>query len=990
LSLAKRVIPIALREGIDTKTSRFNGVVGRLTRLENGVFSKIGEIQKRYGQDRIVAHVENGAAIAEASGLATFRDELLTFGDYGRVYSLSGALDRWLDRGAVVSVAVDERSVVRNTYQQSNPDVARGGSMTLTAYEDTRGGVRATLSDDETGAVLIADQQISASGTRVRVVSFASAFFIFYSAGAGIFYRRIAHNNPTNVETEQNPVAVLESTSAAWDVAITGSRMTLAWLRNAGAGSGVEWWSYDTSLAIAASGSFGVFTTADALSLFSNAAGQLWFAYSRSSAQYVRVLDAGGTSVLGETTIGAVANVVRIAGCVPTNTTAARIVFDTTAPLTYTAACSGAGAVTTASVLLRGVSLLSRPFSYGAEGTAYVAIVFESPLRYQDTAFVVNAATGRVIAKAAPSLAGGARSRNCVSHAPTVSAGNYTLAATIKTALDSDAGGVFTRNGVELIDLDFTGQARYLTAEAGGNLLIAGGVLHAYDGVSVTEHGFNCFPEGITSSVDAGLGTIDAGSHSWRAVYEWTDGQGPVHRSAPSEVETIVTVLNDRVTLTIPTLRLTAKSNVRIAVYRNLAAGAVYYRLGSIASPTLNDPTTDSVTFVDGAADADIRNNEVLYSDGAPGSELEHIAPPASRAICTHRGRVFVVTGRDRVHYSKQIVDGEAVAFNDGLYLLPDARGGELVAVASMDDKLVMFRERAIYFVAGDGPSDTGAGGYPEPMLITSDVGCSEVRSVVLTNAGLMFKSAKGIYMLDRALSVSYLGAAVEDWNGLTITSANVVPNTNEVRFTTTGNVTVDDDRYDAPTLVYDYAFNQWSTFTNYAAADATVWGGGFVRVQSNGRVYKENRTTHSDAGSWITLRLTTTWMSLGGVSGFQRVWHVVLLGAYKSAHSVRLRVGYDFSPGWEHDETIDAEAATGAGTWGSSDTWGSDRYWGGAPGIDWFKGYPGRQKCSSIRLSVQDVQGDASVGEGFTIGNICLLAGVKRGTQKLADTRVF
>lgn len=989
MSLSPRVVPIALREGIDTKTSRFNGITGRLTELENGVFTKVGEIRKRYGQDRIVAHVENGAAIGQADGIATFRDELLCFGDHGRVYSLSGALDRWLDRGAVVSVAVDERPVVHNSAEQSSPDVARGGGMTCVAYEDSRGGVRLTLIDDETGARLLADVSVSASGTRPRVASVGDAFFVFYSAGAGVFYRRIAHNNPTVLGTEQNPVANLESASQAWDVCVSGSLVYLGWLRNAGGGSGWEYIAWDDDGVVDHGGSFGAATTADALALFGDAAGNVWFAYSASSAQSVAVFDSTGVSVLTPTAIGAISLVTRIAGVVLDNTTTARILFDTSTPVLYTAACSAAGAVTTAAVLLRGVTLSGRPFSYGAEGTAYAPVTFQSALRYQDTTFVVDAATGRVIAKAAPSLTGGNPSRNCVSSAASVTAGAFTFAMTVKVAYDSDAGGVFSRAGVELADLDFTGQARYLTAEIGGNLHIAGGVLHAYDGESIAEHGFHLFPEGLSSSVDAGVGSIDAGSHSWRAVYEDTDLQGNVHRSAPSEVETVVTSANDRVTLTIPTLRLTAHASVRIAIYRTIAAGAEYYRLGTIAGTTLNDTTVDSVTYVDSATDASIVNNELLYSDGAAGSVLEHIAPPASSAICTHRGRLFLVTGRDRVNYSMQLVDGEPIAFNDGLYLLPDARGGRLVAVASMDDKLVMFRERAIYFVSGDGPGETGGAGFAEPMLITADVGCTEVRSVVLTNAGLMFKSAKGIYILDRALSVSYLGAAVEDWNGLTITSANVVPNTNEVRFTTTGSVTVDDVRCDAPTLVYDYAFNQWATFTNYAAADATVWGDTFVRVQSNGRVYSEDRTAHDDDGAHVRLRLTTTWMSLGGVSGFQRIWRVLILGVYKSPHSVRVRIGYDFSPGWEYDETIDAEAATGAGSWGSSDTWGSDRYWGGAPGIDWFQARPGRQKCSSVRLCIEDVQDDTAT-EGLTIGNICLLAGVKHGTQKLSATKAL
>lgn len=978
-ALSPRLVPIELRQGIDTKTSRFAGIVGRLTELENGVFTKVGELRKRYGQDRIVAHVENGAAITQADGIATFRNELLVFGEHGRVFSLSGALDKWLDRGAIVSVDVDERPIVRNSAQQSVPDVATGGTMTCIAWEDTRNGVRCSIIDNETGVPLVADVEVSASGTRPRVVAFDSAFYVIYSAGVGIFWRKITWANPTVLGTEQNPIATNDSALAAWDVSVIGSRLYAIWCDTTTATARYGYLDTDDLWTVQDS-----LTAADQVTLWGDPDFNVWLLTSGAGGQTLKIVNSAHAEALAATTVGSLVSPLRIAGV--TVAGKALMLFEMTGSLVYTASCTYGGGASGTSILLRSVGLAGRPFNYGGENV-YVPVVHDST--QQATLFFVDAVTGRVVAKAQTSISGGARARNTVSSVVATATGTYTTAATVVTALESDVGGVTSRDGVALVDLDFTGQARYLTAELAGNLLVAGGVLHAYDGVNLVEHGFHLFPEGLTSSTSAGAGSIDAGSHSWRAVYEWTDAQGRIHRSSPSEVETVVSVANDRTTITIPTLRLTAKSNVRVAVYRTVAAGSVYYRLGTIAGTTLNDTTTDSVSYIDSATDASIIGNEILYTDGASGSELPNIAPPSSSAICSHRGRIFLVTGRDRISFSKQVADGYPVEFNDALYLLPDARGGALVAVASMDDKLVIFREHAIYFTTGDGPSDTGAGGFPEPVLITSDAGCSEVRSVVLTNAGLMFKSSKGIYLLDRSLAVTYIGAAVEDWNGLTITSANMVPNTNEVRFTTSGTVTVDNVAQYAPTLVYDYAFGQWATFTNYAAADATVWGTTFVRVQSNGKVYKEDRTAYDDDGSHVRLRLTTTWMSLGGVQGFKRLYRVLILGDYKSAHTLRCRIGYDFSPGWEFDEDINAETAVGAGTWGSSDTWGSDAVWGGAAPVDWFQARPGKQKCSSVRLCIEDVQTETAT-EGLTIANIALLAGVKRGTQKLSATKAF
>ena len=79
---------------------------------------------------------------------------------------------------------------------------------------------------------------------------------------------------------------------------------------------------------------------------------------------------------------------------------------------------------------------------------------------------------------------------------------------------------------------------------------------------------------------------------------------------------------------------------------------------------------------------------------------------------------------------------------------------------------------------------------------------------------GLMFKSEKGIYLLGRDFKVVYIGAAVEAYNSMTITSATLLADTNEVRFTT----------MEGRTLVYDYFHNRWATFTGQTAIDSVIY----------------------------------------------------------------------------------------------------------------------------------------------------------------------
>ena len=102
-----------------------------------------------------------------------------------------------------------------------------------------------------------------------------------------------------------------------------------------------------------------------------------------------------------------------------------------------------------------------------------------------------------------------------------------------------------------------------------------------------------------------------------------------------------------------------------------------------------------------------------------------------------------------------------------------------------MDEKLVIFEDDRIFYLTGSGPNATGQqNNFSDPQLVTSDVGCSNTRSIVQTPKGLMFMSNKGIYLLDRGLSTHYIGAPVEAYNSLTITSAILIQDENQVRFT--------------------------------------------------------------------------------------------------------------------------------------------------------------------------------------------------------------
>jgi hypothetical protein len=301
--------------------------------------------------------------------------------------------------------------------------------------------------------------------------------------------------------------------------------------------------------------------------------------------------------------------------------------------------------------------------------------------------------------------------------------------------------------------------------------------------------------------------------------------------------------------ITIPTLRITAWAGVRVVLCRTKNNGTVFHRLTPIASPIANVKTADSVTATDGfASDTDIAPLEALYTTG---DALEADAPPSSNLLVTFKDRVFLAGQADgyALRFSTVTPVGEAVAFNDTLAVTVDQRGGPITALAVLDDKLLIFKESAIFALAGDGPTNTGAGqDYGAPSLITTDTGCSNPSSIVTVPQGIMFQTPKGFYLLDRGLNCSYLGEQIESFNASQVTGALVAPNTNQIRFVSS----------DAPGLVFDYLAGEWATFTNFEAVGCAIWRGAACFVKSDGRVFVENQTKFVDGDAPIPLVIVT------------------------------------------------------------------------------------------------------------------------------------
>lgn len=527
-----------------------------------------------------------------------------------------------------------------------------------------------------------------------------------------------------------------------------------------------------------------------------------------------------------------------------------------------------------------------------------------------------------------------------------------------------------------------------VTGELGENLHLSGGFLWMYDGVSAVEHGFHVFPEGVT--VDAGSGSI---SYDYVATYEWTDGRGNIHRSAASvpvtHLQSVGIDGSHTVTVTVPTLRLTAKRNpraeVEIVIYRTQwpipATGpAVFYRVTPVTSPLYNDPTVDTLDFVDTVTDVVLTDNPTLYTTGGV---VDDIAMPPTSIMAVHQNRIYAVDDENplTVWFSKVVIPTAPAEFSDLLTFNVDPRGGDVTGLASLDNKLIVFKTGSIFFQVGQGPDSTGNNNdFSGCQLVTSDGGCTNQQSIVLTPAGLMYQSGKGIYLLDRGLQVTYVGADVEAYNSDTVTSSALIPNTTQVRFTLAS----------GSALMFDYLAGQWSVHTNINAAGSCTFENVFTFVQPTGQVRQETPGVFSDAGQPIKLRLWTSWIQLAGLQGYQRFWKLLILGEYISAHQLLCKIAYDFNSSAVQTVSVDAASLLSTSVYGGDATYGSGSPYGGTFPLYQWRIFPqsGRGRCQAIQIQLEDVQTTPS--EGLSLSALGLEIGVEPGLARKQSARSF
>jgi len=381
-------------------------------------------------------------------------------------------------------------------------------------------------------------------------------------------------------------------------------------------------------------------------------------------------------------------------------------------------------------------------------------------------------------------------------------------------------------------------------------------------------------------------------------------------------------------------------------------------------------------------ADTDLRNKPYVYTTGGV---VENVQPQPHQVQCLHQGRVFYVDREDpqkMVRYSREMIDGDGIGWNDVFAIRAPQEGGNITALCTHRGNLMVFKENHIWMFEGQGETDNGTGqGYGDPILIASGKGCLSQKTLVQIPEGIAFQGNGGLALLDNQIQVhGNFGLPVKyHTDTLTISSATLVPEKEYAIWTTTAGVA----------LVFNYHFGLWSTFTGYPASDACE-AQGKLWWHYTTTVKTEDRASFLDGSASVVLKLTTGWIPVSQVQGFGRLYSIMLVGQNIAPHVLNCQPRYDLDPYWDAADKV----TFNAGTLGSAFDYGS--FLGAGLASTYAdKGYEliagtRRQKMRTVQIRIydSDVDGSTKTNAGFSITMVALLVGVRDPWLRKATAR--
>lgn len=448
------------------------------------------------------------------------------------------------------------------------------------------------------------------------------------------------------------------------------------------------------------------------------------------------------------------------------------------------------------------------------------------------------------------------------------------------------------------------------------------GVFSEYDGHAVFENNFPYHPllysrtfhvEG--GSVDYGFATGGStGAQFWptevgpdvAAVYRFVDLNGQWHVSEPA-IQLSPGIPNG---LGIPAyydvwvrpLSLSGKAASRcfIDLYARKVGVSQFQYVGSAPATASGDESWKKIRV--GTFDAEAK---ILYTEGGVLSNAP--APAVYHATSTH-DRVWAISAEDRrLVWISKINNSDQFAPAFALELIANTGEGACTGIATLDEKVLVFKRDKVLVYAGDPPNNLGVGAtLVGPDAIAVHVGCSHKQSVGVFPDGVVFQSDDGIWLVTRNLDVVRISDPVKDYVSRVVGVAHM-PSQSVIVFGQAG----------SHILVYNYRVKQWTTFVAKVSADdaeltaecrALAVGENYgrqvmlVAVEAMSSVrsvlkWPSRGSAEHGVTSGLSWTVSTGWFQFGGLAGWQRTRRITFVGkrAIPSAVSIVVKFFYDF-----------------------------------------------------------------------------------------------
>lgn len=965
MPLEKMKVPVNIAQGLDTKTDAKHLTPGRLPTLENARMRSPTRVDKRNGHDSLTMTDLDDNSIDNGEGLLKYRDELLLY-EGQKIYSYSEEESKWVSKGRACFTNIETSEVIAKPESAAISTAATVSDYTVVAY--TSGSrVYASVYNEQNKNWTVYDERLDNTNDSVYVkaITFNGKIYVFYEVRASnlIRYNVFDPATPNAIGSATTLENDLNTNFFSWDViTVNASYFAVSYTDTTPQNVTKV---YDT--AISQNGS-------DYNISLTNG-GQPSLSITDNSTIFIVTGDNGGTR-----TRAAFIEFDGTEDVAPFNIDASNegngiVTFSDSNSVNYVYYSIGsggpetttkvqvtnAGSVSSSAAFKYGSRVISKPFERTDDAgnvnhyflMAYSSFSNASPSYYlvrDDGMCVATIAYSNALASILASFRTD----------PFLYDGKYTyfLGTQINYGYDASGANAF---GVNRYDVDFDSEDQMANREFSENLFVAGGQLYEYDGVSFFEHNFNSIPKVRSGSDDSG-GSLADGDYSFVFVWEWLDANGNAHRSAtsiPYEVTVSGQGGSGEVNLTVQSNQFTEKDdslgrrNCFLTGFVAIPGSTTYYRFTD-SDDMPNDMSSASIAIT--FSSSSVTSNEILYTTGGV---LDNWYPPPSKAVEVYKERLWLAGTDDNeeVWYSKKNLKDEPVEFAAELVLKSPSDGGRDTALKTLDDKLVLFKKDRFYYTFGDGPNDLGQdGSFSDFEAINSDAGAENPHAVVAYPMGVMAKSAKGWNNIDSGFGVSYIGADIEAFNSDKVTSSLVIKDKNEVRFTTTA----------SRVHVFDYVTNTWSTDTGLTSVRAVIWKDQYTLLDTSGNVYVDNASSWEDGATSYSLKLETGWFAFDQIGGFQRIYQMMVRGDYKSKHTLKVEIAYDYNDTYIDEVDIDPFTLVGA----------SAAYR--------FQVYMKRQKCEAMKFRITETPDKTGTEQSCSLTDFTFLVGRKRGLSKL------